>query len=190
MENNENKILTPKEIADTFEAKVKDNLMKYLQENDKVDKHIPECIDVEECWPKIIRDYLPDGAREFQQYPVVSLGWMMLIGMAMAYFWDEDWTKHSAEEHIYHLLRDKRGYDNMDDAILEDILKYEGESVAKESAVVQDCASRVYGLLSHEQVEPGTEAAFGCYLAALHQLYLAGMAMELKTLGYHMTKIG
>lgn len=178
-----------RQIVEDFEKKVRDNLFGFLQKSEQIDKHIPECIDVENCWPDIARDYLLDGAREFQKYPVVSLGWMMLIGMAMAYFWDEDWEKYSAEKKIYHLLREKRGYDNMDDAILEDVLKYEGESVAKESAVVQDCAARVYSLLSHEHVEPGTEAALGCYIAALHQLYLAGVAMELKTLGYHMTKL-
>ena len=32
--------------------------------------------------------------------------------------------------------------------------------------------------------------AFRGYVAALHQLYLMGMAMELKRLGYHMTKWG
>lgn len=31
------------------------------------------------------------------------------------------------------------------------------------------------------------QAKFGSYLAALHQLYLAGMAFELNALGYHMT---
>ena len=29
----------------------------------------------------------------------------------------------------------------------------------------------------------------GCYIAALHQLYLAGMAVQLKTLGYHMVPL-
>lgn len=181
--------MTPKEIADKFEQRIHDDLVGYLQSSDLADKHLPECIDVEDCWPVIIRDYLPDGAREFQKYPMVSLGWMMLIGMAMAQYWDEDWTTYAAEQHIYHLLRDLRGYDKMDDAILEDVLHFEGESVAKASAIVQDCASRVYSALNREQVEPGTEAALGCYLAALHQLYLSGMWMQLRTLGYRMTKI-
>lgn len=183
----ENKI--DKQIAGDFEKKVRDDLMSYLQRNDKVDSHIPECIDVEECWPEIARSYLPDGAKEFQKYPMVSLGWMMFIGMAMAYYWDEDWEGYSERRKFYEELRERRGFDNLDDTVLLDILKYEGEAADKESAVVGECASRVYSLLCHEQVEPGTEAAFGCYLAALHQLYLAGMAMELKTLGYKMTPL-
>ncbi|MDE6557000.1 MAG: hypothetical protein K2K55_08580, partial [Duncaniella sp.] len=57
------------------------------------------------------------------------------------------------------------------------------------SDLVAECASRVYGILSHEHIEPGTQVALGCYIAALHQLYLAGMAMELNALGYHMTPL-
>ena len=178
-----------KEFAAAFEEKVHKNLFSFLQMNDRIDEHVQECIDVEDCWHEIARSYIQDGAKEFQQYPVVSLGWMMFIGMAMAKFWDEDWEKYSKERNFYENIKAKRGYDELDDAVIIDILKYEGEGAEKEGAVVAECASRVYGLLSHEQVEPGTEAAFGCWLSALHQLYLAGMAMELKTLGYKMTKI-
>lgn len=183
------KLENDKEIAEQFETKVRNDLMSYLQREGKVDEHIPECIDVEEAWPEIARSYIQDGAREFIKYPMVSLGWMMFIGMAMAYYWDEDWERYAGERKFYETLRDKRGYDELDDTILYDLLKYEGEAADKEAAVVSECASRVYSMLNREQIEPGTSAAFGCYIAALHQLYLAGMAMELKTLGYKMTRL-
>ena len=178
-----------KEIARKFEEKVRVDLIGFLQKKEALDSHVPECPDVEERWGEMVRAYMPDGAREFKDYPVVSLGWMMLIGMAMAYYWDTDWEKYAAEKNIYEALRDKRGYDNMDEAVVEDLLGYRGEAAEKITELVAECASRVYGLLSHEHVEPGTEAALGCYIGALHQLYLAGMAMELNALGYHMTKM-
>lgn len=43
-------------------------------------------------------------------------------------------------------------------------------------------------MLRHENIEPGTPEAFRAYVACLHQLYLMGMAVELKALGYRMTK--
>lgn len=176
-----------KEIVKQFEEKVREDLTAFLQKKEALDSHVPECPDVEDKWGEIARAYMPDGAREFKDYPVVSLGWMMLIGMAMAYYWDTDWAKYDKETDLYEKLRDKRGYDNMDEAVVQDLLGYSGEAAEKVTELVAECASRVYGKLSHEQVEPGTEAALGCYIAALHQLYLAGMAMELNALGYHMT---
>lgn len=175
------------EIVKEFETKVHDELMSFLKKKGAVDDHLPECPDVEEKWTEIGRAYLPDGAREFRDYPVVSLGWMMLVGMAMAYYWDVDWAKHSKEVGYYETLRDKNGYDNMDETVVENLLGYSGEAAEKVTALVAECAARVFGILSHQHVEPGTEAAFGCYVAALHQLYLAGMVMELNALGYHMT---
>lgn len=184
MENN-----ATKELVEKFEEKVRKGLIEFLQKKEALDVHVPECPDVEERWGEIARAYLPDGAKEFQDYPVVSLGWMMLIGMAMAFYWDTDWEKYSAKKDIYQSLRDMKGYDNMDEAIVTDVLSYQGEAAEKITELVAECASRVFGILNHEHVEAGTEAALGCYIAALHQLYLAGMAMELNALGYHMTPL-
>ena len=41
----------------------------------------------------------------------------------------------------------------------------------------------------HQRLEPGTKEAFNGYVACLHQLYLFGAAMQLKRMGYHMTKM-
>lgn len=178
-----------KQLVDSFEAKVREDIVGFLQKKEALDAHVPECPDVEERWSIVARSYMPDGAREFKDYPVVSLGWMMLIGMAMAFYWDSDWEKHAGRTDLYEKLRDMRGYDNLDEAVVQDLLGYRGEAAEKMTELVAECASRVYSLLSHEHVEPGTSAALGCYIAALHQLYLAGMAMELNALGYHMTPL-
>jgi len=43
--------------------------------------------------------------------------------------------------------------------------------------------------LMHQRIEPGTKEAFNAYVSCLHQLYLMGAAMQLKRMGYHMTKM-
>lgn len=176
-----------KKIVFDFEQKLHNDLFGYLKGKGDVDAHLPECPDVEEKWPDILRAYIPDGAREFKDYPVVSLGWMMLAGMAMACYWDTDWAAHSARTDYYEKLRDTRGYDNMDETVTEDVLGLSGGEAEKVAGIAADAAARVYSDLTHEHIEPGTETAFGCFIAALHQLYLAGIAVELKRLGYHMT---
>lgn len=176
-----------KKTVEEFENLVRKDLTEFLIHKGAIDAHVPVCPDVEEKWTVIGRAYLPDGAREFQQYPVVSLGWMMFIGMAIARYWDKDWMKYTDKNDLYEEIRDMRGYDNLDEAVTENILGYEGEAAEKIIDLVAECASRVDSLLRHSQAEPGTETALGCYIAALHQLYLAGMAVELAALGYKMT---
>lgn len=178
-----------RKVVDSLEHAVKTDLTQFLINTGAVDSHVPECPDVEEKWLEIVRSYIPDGAKEFEEYPVTSLGWMMFIGMAMAFYWDTDWEKYSKKENYYTSLRDMKGYDHLDETVVEDLLGYKGEKAEKIMDCVAQCASRTLSMLRHANVEAGTRVAFGCYTACLHQLFLAGMEVELNALGYHMTPL-
>lgn len=172
-----------------FENLVRQDLHRYLLALKEVDERLPECPDVEGKWEEIANAYIPDGIREFNEYPTASLGWVMYIGMAVAKFWDEDWEIYSHIDNLYSLIRDKRGYDNMDEYIREDVLHLTGSDYTLLEKLAGECSSRVYNLLMHQNVEPGTKEAFDAYLICIHQLYLFGAAMQLHRMGYHMTAL-
>ena len=176
-------------MADKFEKAIHNSLHQYLAGIGKVDERLPECPDVTDRWETIGNSYIPDGAREFRDYPVASLGWMMYIGMAVAKLWDDEWTIYSQIEDLYLYLRDKRGYDAMDEYIREDVLMLRGEESSRLEEVVSECATRVHYDLLRQSIEPGTKEAFDAYVTCLRQLYLFGMAIQLKQMGYHMERI-
>ena len=84
-------------------------------------------------------------------------------------------------------LRDARGYDAMDEYLLEEIIHVGPKAAAELSALVGDCAARTNNALLRAGFEPGTAEAFRAYVACLHQMYLMGMAVQLKRMGYRMT---
>lgn len=172
-----------------MEEKIKTELHQYLLYCGMLDERLPECPDVENKWEETAKAYLPDGVREYNGYPTVSLGWMMFLGMAIAKFWDEDWEKYSAKENLYESLRDARGFDCMDDYITEEVLSLTGDEATANGKLVSQCANRVYNILRHEPLEPGTQEAFHAYMDCLHQMYLTGMAVQLKRMGYSMQKV-
>lgn len=174
---------------ENFEEQLRNDLHQFLQTLQEVDERLPECPDVEENWEVIAKAYIPDGIREFTDYPSVSLGWMMYIGMAVAKMWDTEWTIYSKIEDLYVYMRDKRGYDAMDEYIREEVLLLEGEAYSALEKLVGECASRIYNALRRQNIEPGTKEAFNGYVACLHQLYLFGSAIQLKRMGYRMTKM-
>lgn len=176
-------------MEQTFEDKLHQDLHQFLLSMKEVDERLPECPDVEEKWEEIAKSYIPDGIREFNDFPSASLGWMMYIGMAVAKFWDAEWEIYSRINDLYVYMRDKRGYDSMDEYIREDVLLLEGRDYAAQEKLVGECASRVYNALRRQDVEPGTKEAFHAYVSCLHQLYLFGVAMQLNRMGYHMTKL-
>ncbi len=173
----------------TFEDRIKDDLHKYLCTIGETDERFPECPDVEDKWEQTAKAYLPDGIREFGNYPTVSLGWMMYIGMAMAKLWDTEWDVYSKLASPYTYMRDKRGYDNMDEYIREEVLLLKGDDYTATEKLVGECAARVHNMLRRENITPATPQAFTAYVACLHRLYLAGMAVQLKRMGYHMTRM-
>lgn len=174
-----------------FENTIKEDLHRYLRACGTIDERLPECPDLEELWPAVAEAYLPDGIREFTGYPTVSLGWPMFVGMALAKWWDTDWSIYSGRggKALYELLRDAEGYDNLDDYILHDILGLSEEEAETMGRMVGECASLVLHRLQHSGIEPGTADALKAYIAAIHQLYLMGIYTELNRLGYHMTAL-
>ncbi len=182
MDNNHN--VTP------FETLFHEDLRQYLLSLGRIDEHFPEAPDIEDLWPKVAESYLADGIREFADTPVVSLAWMMYTGMALAKYWDTDWQLYSQVDDLYTYLRDQRDFDHMDDYICEQVLLLSPSDHERLTHVVGECGARLYSLLRRQRLEPGTRGAFEAYVAAIHQMYLMGMAMELKALGYHMTKMG
>lgn len=172
---------------ETMENIVRADLHSYLASVGAVDAKMPECIDIEEKWEEIASAYMPDGIREYNSSPVVALGWMMFIGMAMAAFWDGNWDKYREDSELYDHLKDARGFDYMDEYILEDIMHLDRNVSGKYSRIVAECASRTNSILVRGNVEPGTKAAFQAFVSCLHQMYLMGMAFGLKHLGYKMT---
>ncbi len=173
---------------ESFEDKLKVILLQYLRQENVVGERFPICPDVEEKWQDMSAAYMPDGVREFNEYPMVSLGWIMFVGMALAKFWDEDWELYGAlnTSSLYEGLRDKRGFDYMDEYILEDVLKLDEEACKKMTDIVAECACITNTFLRNQNIEPGTRAAVEAYVECLHQMYLMGMAVQLNAMGYKM----
>lgn len=176
-------------MIENFEKQLHEDLYQFLLSIKEVDERLPECPDVEDKWEPIAKAYIPDGIKEFQNFPTASFGWMMYIGMAVAKMWDTDRETYSKMEDLYTYMRDKRGYDAMDEYIREEVLLLQGIDYTALEKLTGECASRVYNAMMHKHIEPGTKEAFNAYVACLHQLYLMGEAMQLKRMGYHMTKI-
>lgn len=172
-----------------LEQQIRDDLRLYLSSRGELDGQMSECPDVEDKWEVLAQSYLPDGIKEYGRYPLASLGWMMYLGMAVAKMWDENWQAYAYQSDLYAYVRDKRGFDSMDEYIREEILQLSGPAYDDLERMVGECAARLDNRLRRLSVEPGTKAAFEAYVACLHQLYLMGAAVQLHRMGYRMEQV-
>ena len=85
-------------------------LWQFVQQEEHLSGPILETVDLDELWPALVQPYMESAVPDFEQYPLVSLGWMTFVGMAMAVLWDEDWARYqSMGSALYTQLRDGRG---------------------------------------------------------------------------------
>ena len=65
--------LYPEKSTYIMEERIKKDLYQYLLSINMIDERLPECTDIEDKWQTLAEAYLPDGIREFNNYPTVSL---------------------------------------------------------------------------------------------------------------------
>lgn len=177
------------QYLDQYENNLHVSLWQYLQAKQVVDFIEPNSTDFDEVWEQVCTSYLPDGIREFEGYPTVSVGWMMYVGMALAQQWDQDWEDFLKNTDLYAVLRDGRGFDYMDEHISEDYLELDAEESKALAKLIGACAQMAVHALQREQIEPGTQLAFAAYVSTLHQMYHMGVAVQLFRMGYKMHKM-
>ncbi len=172
-----------------YEERMMHDLLKRLSEKGLLDNRVMLSDDITDVWTAVAPDYVADSVKEITKYPDVALGWAMYLGMAVAHFWDEDWMKYAAMDNIYLYLRDKRGYDYMDEVVRGEVLGLAGSAFDEMEETVRSCAAYAQSMIRHENIEPQSPMAFHVYARSIRVLYKLGAAMELKTLGYKVEKV-
>ena len=146
--------------------------------------------DIDNCWMAFAPEYTADAVPEIPKYPLVALGWAVFVGMAIAKLWDTDWAGYGREpQQIYVQLRNQRGFDYLDEYILEEVLRLDADAARRLSAHVQDVAQTAETAIRKEEVEPSTPLAFNIFMVTVNTLYRLGAAIELHALGYRFERL-
>lgn len=178
-----------KEYLDAYEERLIKGLVKLSTGLGRLSDQLLASEDIDDKWEQVAQPYMGDAVKEIAKYPTVSLGWMMYVGMAVAHYWDDDWQVYGGMPDLYTYLRDKRGFDCLDEYVREEVLGLQGQAYDDMEEFVRQCATMVLTNIRHEQVEPQSARAFHLYVRSIHALYLVGAAVEMKRLGYKMDRI-
>jgi len=177
------------EYIDNYEEQLMQHMLRVTTSMGLLDGQLLESPDINEKWEDVVQSYLGDAMKEIVSYPSVALGWAMYLGMAVANYWNEDWNIYGNLPNIYEYIRDKRGFDYMDEVVRGDILMLKDKEYEQMEKVVQGCAQQVLNKIRHEQIEPQSPLAFYVYVRSVTVLYKIGSAIELKRLGYKWEKV-
>lgn len=177
-------------IIDNFEQTLTQGLIKVLKGAGYLQGEYPENLlpiseDIENFWnDHLIKDYIADAVVNFNDYPEAALSWAGFLGMAVARNWDKDWLRHRRDS--YQNFYGSRGFDDMDEYILANILRVKPEEAKRLSDTFLSLALATLGLIQHEGVETQTQTGFYILARCYTVIYKLGAALWLERLGYKL----
>lgn len=172
-----------------FEERLTQTLLRLCTAHDALGGTLLSTPDIDQHWQKLAPEYMADSVPQIQDYPVVSVAWAAYIGMAIAWGWDADWER--MKRLSYATLYGPRGYDDMDEHIVKDLLDLplDGEEAKKLAELWRICGEQTVAAIRHEGIEPQSPMAFYVFAAACETMYRFGAAVELKRLGYKFEEV-
>ena len=169
---------------DRFEASLRKELIKLCTEYEMMNGQLLRSDDIDVKWDEFARDYMIDAVHEFNAYPEASLAWAAFLGMGVARHWDEDWRRHCSDKYVSYY--GSRGYDDMDEHVLRDVLGYalDSDKAKAVSSMLSRCAALVLTLIRHEGFESQSVEAYYVLIRSVKVMYQIGASIELFRLGY------
>ena len=142
-------------------------------------------------WKQMAPHYMADAVPELPNYPMAALGWAGYLGMGVAAIWETSWDDYKDSENMYEVFSKPRGFDSMDEYIIEEMLSLEldSEDSKKLERFMQSAAQFTLTMLRREQVEAGTHDAFYFIAHSVRVLFELGVSIELHLLGYSYKKL-
>ncbi len=171
-------------FLDSFEKTLQDGLLKVCDGLGVLSGEVLESPDVNGRWDAYIKDYVGDAVENFNEYPQSAIAWAGFLGMGVAHLWDKDWKRCAVA--AYSDFYGERGFDDMDEHILRDILglPLDSDEAGRLSGALSSCAIATLGLIRHEGIESQTSNGFYVLVRAYSVMYRIGAAIELRRLGY------
>lgn len=174
---------------DAFERKLRLELIRLCTQFGMMGGQLLRSDDIDAKWDEFGRDCMIDAVHNFNEYPEVALAWSAYLGMGVARHWDEDWRRHRAN--TYQSYYGPRGYDDMDEHIVRDILGHALDSEKAESLsdILAKCAALTLTLIRHEGFESQSIEAYYILIRCVKVMFQIGESIELHLLGYKFTQI-
>ncbi len=174
---------------ETYEENLLREMLRMCTSLGMLDGDLLRSDDIDQKWKEWAPEYIAEALPEVNQYPEFAIACAGYAGMAAAQWWDEDWGRHHGAK--YETLHGPRGFDDMDEFIVRNILGLALDSTdAKQIMnILLCCAQKATTFIQHEHIEAQTVKAFHIFARTVQVMYRIGAALQLKRLGYKFHKV-
>lgn len=172
------------EYYDNFENNLIKELLRLCTSHQMLGGTLLASEDIDERWKEYAPEYMADAVPQVNSFPAAAIAWAGYVGMAVAHRWDVNWENYSTEP--YEKLHGEQGFDDMDEHIMQNILRLEldSEEAHKIEDMMRRCANTAITYIRREDTEAQSTKAFYIFARTAKVLFRIGAAMELHRLGY------
>ena len=174
---------------ETYEENLMKEILRTCTSLGMLDGELLSSEDIDMKWKEWAPEYIADALPEVNSYPECAIACAGYAGMAVAQWWDQDWGRHHSMD--YGSLHGSRGFDDMDEHIVKNILKLDLESPEAKQLmnILLCCAQQAENFIRHEHIESQTVKAFHIFARTVKVMYRIGAAIQLHRLGYKFHKV-
>ena len=174
---------------ETYEENLLQEMLRVCTSLGMLDGELLNSEDIDLKWKEWAPEYIAESLPEVNSYPEFAIGCAGYAGMAVAQWWDTDWGRNHSMK--YESLHGPRGFDDMDEHIVQNILGLSLDSVEAKQIVniLLCCAQKAVDMIRHEQIEHQTVKAFHIFARTVKVMFRIGAALQLKRLGYKFHKV-
>ena len=179
------------EFFNNFEENLETVLIEIATSKGLLDGKLYIVDELAEKWGEIAPEYLADAVKEIKDYPTVAIAWAGYIGMGVASLWDSVWDQYSQRANLYAEFAAPRGFDCMDEFVLEEMLNLnlEDKEAVELEGLMRSLSNTSLTLIRKENIEPMSSDAFYVYARTIKVIYKIGVSIILKKLGYKYEKV-
>ena len=174
---------------DTYEENLLREVLKMCTSLGMLEGELLASEDIDQKWKEWAPEYIAEALPEVNSYPDFAIACAGYAGMAVAHWWDQDWGPHHSAK--YETLHGPRGFDDMDEYIVQNILGLSLDSVEAKQImnILLCCAQKATTFIQHEHIEHQTVKAFHIFARTVKVMFRIGASLELKRLGYKFHKV-
>ena len=174
---------------DTYESNLQQEMLRVCTSLGMLDGELLNSEDIDQKWKEWAPEYIAEALPEVNSYPEFAIACAGYAGMAVAQWWDRDCGRRPSPS--YARLHGPRGFDDMDEYIVQNILGLTLDSVEAKQImnILLCCAQKAVDFIRHEQIEAQTVKAFHIFARTVKVMFRTGAALQLKRLGYKFHKV-
>jgi hypothetical protein len=174
---------------DTYENNLLQEMLRVCTSRGMLDGELLNSEDIDQKWKEWAPEYIAEALPEVNSYPEFAIACAGYAGTAVAQWWDQVWGRHHSES--YESLHGPRGFDDMDEHIVQKILGLALDSTEAKQIVniLLCCAQKGVDFIRHEQIEAQTVKAFHIFARTVKVMFRIGAALQLRRLGYKFHKV-